>query len=235
MTRIQLKKGLHLLLQGQEYTIEQRLPTGEVQLRNVLSNTKSSLKEVVLTQLLFQGELQFLGGDERRAKQLDSKGYSSADFTELPSALRKEAKRRYSYVSRVLESTLNKRTAATLEPIISLVSREIEDSQPPSWLTLYRWLKNYSSSGKDIRSLVPLHSAKGNRQSRLNPEVQQILKNAIDQLYLNTTQAEGTDVYDRVIIEINQSRSCLWSTKLLEWNIQSRYCLCCIAHTNRTN
>lgn len=205
MTRIQLKKGLRLLLQGREYIIEQRLPTGALQLKNLLTNTCSNLKEVVLTQLLFQGELQFLGEDSETVKQQNDKSYSSKDFTELPPALREEAKRRYSYVSRVLESTPNKRTATTLEPIISLVSREIKDSKPPSWLTLYRWLKNYSSSGEDIRGLVPLHSAKGNRQSRLNPEVRQIIKNAIDQVYLNTTQAEGMDVYERVIIEINQS------------------------------
>ncbi len=129
-------------------------------------------------------------------------------------------------ISRVLESTSNKRTATTLEPIISLVSREIKDSQPPSWLTLYRWLKIYSSSGEDIRGLVPLHSAKGNRQSRLNPEVQQIIKNAINQVYLNTTQAEGADVYDRVIIEINQSnrlRSALGQEKLAIPNITTIY------------
>ncbi|MGB5633992.1 MAG: hypothetical protein WBM86_14590, partial [Waterburya sp.] len=151
MTRIQLKKGLRLLLQGREYTIEQRLPTGEIQLRNLLTNTCSNLKEIVLTQLLFQGELQFLSEDSSRVKQQNHKRYSSTDFTELPPALREEAKRRYSYVSRVLSSTPNKRTATTLEPIISLVSREIEDRQPPSWLTVYRWLKNYSSSGEDIR------------------------------------------------------------------------------------
>ncbi len=217
MTRIQLKKGLRLLLQGREYTIEQRLPTGELQLRNLLTNTCSNLKEVVLTQLLFQGELQFLGKEEETVKQQNDKRYSSSDFTELPPELREEAKRRYSYVSRVLSSTSLKRTATTLEPIISLVSREIKDSKPPSWLTLYRWLKNYSSSGEDIRSLVPLHSAKGNRQSRLNPEVRQIIKNAIESVYLNPTQAEGADVYDRVIIEINQSnrlRSALGQEKL---------------------
>ena len=205
MTRIQLKKGLRLLLQGREYTIEQRLPTGVLQLRNLLTNTITNFKEVVLTQLLFQGELQFLGSDSETVKQQNDKGYSSVDFTELPPELKEEAKRRYRYVSRVLNTTPNKRTAKTLEPIISLVSKEIEDDKPPSWLTLYRWLKKYSSSGEDIRSLVPLHSAKGNRQPRLNPEVRQIIKNAIDQVYLNTTQAEGADVYDRVIIEINQS------------------------------
>ncbi len=205
MNRVQLRKGLHLLLHGQEYSIEQRLPDGEIQLKNLLTNICSKLKETALTQLLFKGDLQFLDGGYSEVKPSEDKRYSDSDFTQLPEALKEEAKRKYSYVSRVLESTPNKQTAKTLEPIITQVSKEINDRKPPSWLTLYRWYKNYFSSGQDIRSLVPLHSAKGNYQSRLNPEVKQIIKNAIDSVYLNTTQAEGMDVYDRVIISINQS------------------------------
>ena len=180
MNRIQLKKGLRLLLHGREYTIEQRLPTGEIQLKDILTNTSSNLKEVVLTQLLFQGELKFLEEDFSGIKQRKASNYVGKDFTELPSALREEAKRKYSYVRRVLELSPHKQTATTLEPIISQVSKEISDRQPPSWLTLYRWYKNYSESGKDIRALVPLHSAKGNRESRLNPEVKKIIKDAIE-------------------------------------------------------
>lgn len=205
MNRIQLRKGLRLILHEREYIIEQRLPHGEIQLKNILTNTCSNLKEVVLIQLLFKGELQFIDNGLSEDIQQRNTKYGDNDFTQLPESLRKEAKRKYSYVSRVLELTPNKQTAKTLEPLIAKVSKEIDDRKPPSWSTLYRWYKNYSSSGQDIRSLVPLHSAKGNYQSRLNPEVKQIIQDAIDSVYLNTIQAEGTDVYDRVIISINQS------------------------------
>lgn len=205
MNRIQLRKGLRLILHEREYIIEQRLPHGEIQLKNILTNTCSNLKEVVLIQLLFKGELQFIDNGLSEDIQQRNTKYGDNDFTQLPESLRKEAKRKHSYVSRVLELTPNKQTAKTLEPLIAKVSKEIDDRKPPSWSTLYRWYKNYSSSGQDIRSLVPLHSAKGNYQSRLNPEVKQIIQDAIDSVYLNTIQAEGTDVYDRVIISINQS------------------------------
>lgn len=205
MNRIQLKKGLHLLLQGQEYSLEERLPNGEVRLKNLLTNTSSKLKETVLTQLLFKGELQFLNSDRFEDRKQRKNSFNHIDFTQLPEALREEARRKYSYVSRVLKSTPDKQTAKTLKPVIAEVSQEIEDSKPPSWSTLYRWYKNYIASDKDIRSLVPLHSAKGNHKSRLNPEVKQIIKDAIEQVYLNPTQAEGMDVYERVIIGINQS------------------------------
>jgi hypothetical protein len=44
MTRISLRKGLHLTWQGREYVIEQCLTTGEVLLQDVLTNHLSTLK-----------------------------------------------------------------------------------------------------------------------------------------------------------------------------------------------
>ncbi|MEN9567301.1 MAG: hypothetical protein RLZZ69_2497, partial [Cyanobacteriota bacterium] len=205
MNRVQLRRGLHLLLHGQEYSVEKRLPTGEVLLNNLLTNVRSNLKETVLTQLLFEGELQFLDSGLSETKHTSNKRFSHRDFTQLPEALREEAKRKHSYVTKVLELTPDKQTAKTLKPVIAEVSQEIEDSKPPSWLTLYRWHKNYIASDKDIRSLVPLHSSKGNHQSRLNPEIRQIIKDSIDSVYLNSVQAQGVDVYERVVIGINQS------------------------------
>jgi putative transposase len=225
MTRIQLRTGLHLVWQGREYVIEQCLASGEIQIKDQLTNTKSILKAVALTQLLFQGELQFLQVDAATTNQVTRLGLS-ADFTQIPTELREEAKRRYKYVERVLESNVLKKNESELKPIIERVANEIEDSQPPSWLTLYRWLKDYSASGKNIRSLVPKHLAKGNRQPRLHPEVEKIVEKAIHQVYLKPEQAQGTDVYDRVIVEINQSnrlREALGQEKLALPNIAAIY------------
>lgn len=196
MNRIKLKKGLHLLIHGQEYSVKERLPNGEVYLNNLLTNTNSKLKETTLTQLLFKGELQFINSDRFEVREQSKNVFNHRDFTQLPEALRKEAKRRYSYVDRVVKSTPDKQTAKTLKPVITEVSQEISDDKPPSWSTLYRWHKSYFSAGQDIRALVPLHSAKGNYQSRLNPEVRQIIKDAIDEVYLNLTQAQGTLILD---------------------------------------
>jgi len=95
MTRISLRKGLHLTWQGREHEIEQCLATGEVLLRDILTNHLSTLKATVLTQLLVQGELEFLEVEAKRGNQSHSqKEYINVDFTQLPSQLREEAKRR---------------------------------------------------------------------------------------------------------------------------------------------
>ena len=44
MNRIQLRKGLRLLLHGQEYSVELRLSNGEICLKNLLTNTSFQIK-----------------------------------------------------------------------------------------------------------------------------------------------------------------------------------------------
>jgi putative transposase len=123
----------------------------------------ASSQESALLQLLFRGELEIkeIAHPNNSAKK---NNYLSADFSQISSLLKEEAKRRYKYTKRVLELNLSKRTSESLTPIIQQVSREIVDEHPPKWRTLCRWLYDYESSGQDIRSLVPRHSAKGNRR-----------------------------------------------------------------------
>ncbi len=226
MTRIQFRLGLRLVWQGREYVISECIHGGQIQLKDQLTNNVTTVKAVALVQLLFQGDLQFLEVDACSGNQNNRLAYMSADFTQVSPELRESAKRRYSYVARVLELTRQKLTDSNLKPIIEQVSNEIEDTDPPSGLTVYRWVKDYLASGKDIRSLIPKHIAKGNRKSRLEPEVKKIITNAISQVYLKPEQASGSDVYDRVIIEINQCnriRSAVGTEKLEIPNIAAIY------------
>jgi putative transposase len=212
--------------QGREYVISECIHGGQIQLKDQLTNNVTTVKAVALVQLLFQGDLQFLEVDACSGNQNNRLAYMSADFTQVSPELRESAKRRYSYVARVLELTRQKLTDSNLKPIIEQVSNEIEDTDPPSGLTVYRWVKDYLASGKDIRSLIPKHIAKGNRKSRLEPEVKKIITNAISQVYLKPEQASGSDVYDRVIIEINQCnriRSAVGTEKLEIPNIAAIY------------
>ncbi len=226
MTRIQFRLGLRLLWQGREYVISECNSGGQIQLKDQMTNNVTTVKVAALVQFLFQGDLQFLEVDADLSNKNNRLVYMSADFTQLLPELRELAKRKYSYVIRVLELNPHKLTGSNLKPIIEQVSNEIQDTEPPSWLTLYRWVKDYLASGKDIRSLIPKHIAKGNRQSRLEPEVKKIITNAISQVYLNPEQPTGSDVYDQVILEINQCnriREAVGTEKLEIPNIAAIY------------
>ncbi|MBO3461555.1 DDE-type integrase/transposase/recombinase [Aetokthonos hydrillicola Thurmond2011] len=211
MKRIQLRNGLHFWLHGREYVIKQRLAGGNFQICDVVTEVLSKIKETSLIQLIFQGELELeltqSTGDKSRKTD-----YRLADFTQIPEELRLDAKRKYSYISCVLELDLQVRTKATLQPVIEKVSSSINDPNPPTWLTLYRWLKTYLNAGQDIRALVPRHFSKGDYRPKLHKEVIYIIDRVIQSIYLDTSQPDVADVYDEILRQItheNQTRAML--------------------------
>jgi putative transposase len=147
VNRFQIRPGLHFWLKGREYVIKQQLANGELQICEVVTEVLSRITYTALVQLLFREELELqstesFGVVKRKGNE------TQADFTQLPEEIRFEAKRKYSYVSFVLEEDIPQRTPASLQPIIEQVSEQINDLNPPNWLTLYRWLKAYESSGQ---------------------------------------------------------------------------------------
>ena len=69
------------------------MASGEIQIKDQLTNTTSTLKATALTGLLFQGEVQFFQLDVPANNQV-TRIELSADFTQMPTELREEAKRR---------------------------------------------------------------------------------------------------------------------------------------------
>ena len=212
MSKITLRDGLKFELRGREYELIERISTGEWKIRNVVTATQTTLPESDITDFLFKGELQFI----------TAKSQQHIAFPDLTEAERNDAIWRERYVKGVLEEGINKSTKQALEPIIKEVyrqikldeniSQEIQNKPKPSYSSVYQWTKKYKQSEGNIHSLVSNTTKKGNRKSRLQPEVQQIIDQAIDEIYLDRNQGSIQDTYDRVIVlivEENQNRQFL--------------------------
>ena len=170
MASYRLRRGLHLRMHGKgDFSIEQRLPNGELQLKNVATNECIAIKESDLIQALFDGGLELLGAeqnhplsDSRTSQQLIS------DLSLLSDNLKRETKRRFAYINEVISQGVTSLTQHNLAPVIEKVKREIDDLFPPAWLTLYRWSKRYLASGRDVRSIVPAHKRRGNHRRKFS-------------------------------------------------------------------
>ncbi|MBE9229677.1 transposase [Phormidium sp. LEGE 05292] len=200
MSRVKFQVGLHFWLLGREYVIKQRLTGEDFQISDVVTENLSIIKETVLVQSLFKGSLEF----ENPARPLSppKKDYLAADFSQIPESLKQEAKIREKYVRATLEKNFKTRTKAELAPIIEQVAQSIKDATPPSYITLYRWLKIYEDSGQDIRALVPNYRKRGDYRPKISPEVKRIIDSAIARVYLNPNRAKVDAVYDEVVAEI---------------------------------
>jgi putative transposase len=200
MVRIKFHLGLKFWLNGREYEIEKRLSNGDFQVIDVAKGVLSTYSESSLCKLFFENKLKF---NTDNTSNKTKKNYLSADFSQLESDLKLEAKRRFKYIQCFLESGQQKRTESSLQPIINKISQELADNKPPHWSTLYRWIKKYESSEGDIRFLVPNDIAKG-RKSQLHPEVLSIIQQAIDEYYLTLQKPLVSNLYSQVIFEITK-------------------------------
>jgi putative transposase len=209
MDRITLKDGLKFELHENEYQLVELVSPGEWKILHMVTGQHSHLSTDIIMRFLFKGELTFT----------TTKSQQHIAFPDLDETDRNEAMRREKYVMAILEQGVHKSTAQVLEPIIQDVydriqvdknlDREIKDKPQPSHITVYRWLKKYKQSEGNIHSLVSSTSKKGNRIARIQPEVSNIIQQAIDEIYLNPNQASAKDTHDRVIVLIvqeNQSR-----------------------------
>lgn len=196
-------RGQRVLMGEREYVVEKRLPDGNLQLKDIIANIYTDRALSELLDALFKGNLIMLPAEQPmpyiREKVV---GMLTADFTQLPEVDREKAKRKYSYVTGLIGAGLDIRTKETLRPVIKTVSQSIGDPNPPSWIQVYRWHRDYKASGEDIRSLVPLHKEKGNRKRRMAGEVIAMLDAVVNEKYLTKQRLSPFSVYDAVVARV---------------------------------
>lgn len=116
-----------------------------------------------------------------------------------------KAKIRRCYVKAVLESPSSR-------PCIIQAIRETWDKlrqpeRPPNPATVLRWKAKYLRAGQDASALIDQNHRKGNTQARYGTEVQVIVENAIDSIYLTQERKTLADVVDRVKAVIRKENS----------------------------
>ncbi|OKH42931.1 hypothetical protein NIES2101_31975 [Calothrix sp. HK-06] len=201
MPGIRFKIGLTFWLNGKVHEIVRRLKNGDFQVIDVATLAISEYSEEALCKLFFDSKLTFKDSSESCKQR--KKDYIKADFSQIEISLKSSAQRKLKYVKGYLESGLQKRNEESLKPIIAEVAEKLKDDSPPHWITVYRWIKKYESSGGDVRCLVEKDISKGGNQ-QLNSEVSMIIQEVIKSYYLQLEKPNVADVFSRVVFEITR-------------------------------
>jgi putative transposase len=215
---------MHIEFRGREYVIEDRLPNGDLRIKDVAFNESDSVPENTLLDALFASELEFLG--DSRTTQVQRKLFKSFvdDLNMLDDDdLRKiETKRRYSYVMAIDDLGAHNFTKANVKPLIEQVHAEIRDrKRMPHWKTVcYRWYAPWVVSGRDLRALTPHYDRQGNTAPKFSngrkrkgetfsedeklraKEVKEIVRTVIDEVYMNEQRLSVADVHEALDIRI---------------------------------
>ncbi len=214
-----LRTGMRLKLAGQEYSLEQLLPDGNLHLKHTASETLIAKPESELVTSLFGGDAQLLGKNGE-VDYLQTRLMQSvvSDFEALePTDLRKiEALRRFKYVKEIKRRGITGfgKNGETLNALIRDIAGAINDPQAPSCLTLWRWNREYEKSGQDIRVLAPAYKARGmandNDGRRISNDleicqaVEKLIEEVIGEQYLQPTRATVQQTYDILVARIAQ-------------------------------
>jgi hypothetical protein len=129
-------------------------------------------------------------------------GAISEDFSGSRQQREEEGKRRYTYVAEIVKRKISRMTPKVLRPVIHDVSQAIGDTAPPSWATLYRWYRDFKSSGGDVRSLIPNSGGKGDRKGRLQLKVAEIIEDVFARAYVSSRRLRIKDLWESLIMRI---------------------------------
>lgn len=183
---------MQLTIRGRDYTIEKRLPNGEIQIKDIVTNEYLAKPEALLVKLLFDGEADLLGDNRNQdvlRKRLERSRVTDLTLLDEADPRRPEFERRRAYVRAVMKENPRVFTDATLLPIIQRVGaalgeyplaefRQLPAAEKvsvlrksvvqPSYSGVWKWVKRYRQSGEDERVLVSATKGRGNRRRKFS-------------------------------------------------------------------
>jgi putative transposase len=110
-------------------------------------------------------------------KKLESEQSTDKDLGLIQDKDWQEAQRRFSIIRPLLNISVRTREMVA----------EIAETNKVHSTTIYRWIRTYENASR-ISALIPTKSSGGRGQSRLKPEVEEILKATIEDFYLSKQQ-----------------------------------------------
>jgi putative transposase len=231
MSKNRFRKGIHLLFQGRECIVEERLPNGDLKLRDIAVNSFRAVAELFLIDAWFEGQLEFLGDTITTVAQRKASKEFISDLSALEEGdpRKKELRRRHAYLRPIIELVsrgVAKINQEILEPVIRKVHETIDDKKrPPNWKTVYYcWYRTLILTD-DIRALTPQYNKRGNftrkfsgiRKSKYSEkdkekaqQLAEIVDEVIEEKYLSRQRLTVAAVYEFLIGRIadeNQFRS----------------------------
>lgn len=113
--------------------------------------------------------------------------------------------RKHRYIESALRQLTHPTAIGPLQTVINQVAGELADPSPPANITVVKWICKYQLSG--IRGLVGRRFS-GNRTIRLSIEVERLIAEAIDRLYLQRERHHAEDLRSYVVGRLTEMGLC---------------------------
>lgn len=220
MSAQRFSAGKRFQWQDATYEIRRLLPEGKIDIENVFTGDVTVVELLALIGALFDGKLRFVLDGKLARPSPDGESSTQSRFADLascPEHLLVIARRRLDAIQPLLAMKPQDRTRLAVEARVQeiLVTDTSEQShgldESASTASIYRWIRDYTQSGGDLRALIPAtHQRGGEGASRFSEEVEAIVEGAIQDKYWVREAVTIDDVVYEVAVRLdaeNRSRA----------------------------
>lgn len=205
MKKYTFSSGCSLRIDGQFFRILRATEDGRLVMERSDGSTTLEPRAALL-EMYSQQRLTFVD-------EASSDGATAATLLRplctFPDEIQAQAIRRKKYIDFIQQYGPIPSTPALLIPVISLCAASINDPVPPSPITIYRWRRRLTMTQNDSRALISRIHLRGRAGSRLQPELQTLLQEAIEQVYLSPQRNTIEETYshlDHLVANANKFR-----------------------------
>lgn len=198
------------VLDDAEVRVVRQLDELHVQLENVATGELEKHSCYALEEAYMQGRLMTRSAARREARGGQPKR-QPARMDHMSQAARSETRRRLDYLVHLEKRGSFGKSRKELRESLAEIAKLRGEDHAPHESTVYRWRDKYLQAQKDVRALFSAIDQRGGKGAcRLDPAVEGLIDDAIDEKYLSNRRASAQDVHDaleRAIDAANEKRA----------------------------
>ena len=205
-----LLKNQTVFLDEVEYLVISNSLTDGVLLENKQTGERAHFDTYRLVTKYLTGE--FLTSAQRKAELRAGKGSSRppARMGGLSSEAKKETHRRIDMLVRLQKIGSFNGSREDLRRGIAFVAAARNDGRIPHESTVYRWKRKYLKAQGDVRALFARFDERGGKGlSRLDPRIEAMIDDAIEQIALTQRKCCAQDILDHVLLAVQKTNKTL--------------------------
>ncbi|MBP2640457.1 MAG: Mu transposase/integrase [Firmicutes bacterium] len=200
-----IEKGLKFSYKNRIWEVDQFIGPANVRIINIANGETDIKEKEELLKALVRKELQIIIDINERKKK-NGVDLSKFDLAKVPTELQKNVLKNYEYIKTVRKKGRFPLVVEAFQQIVAETAQRIQDDNPPSAITVYRWWTQYKKS-EDVRVLIDNNWYKGNFDSRISEIQEKIVDAAIQNYYLTDQRPTIRAVKDLIDIRISEENN----------------------------
>lgn len=198
------------------YQVVRPLENDAIQLENVATGELSIHQHCDLLEEYRRGYLRVALARQREGGKQNEKSGSPMDMSRLKKSAQIETRRHVAYLVELEKKEVFGSSRKNLCKAIAEVGVSLADPRPPHYTTVQRWRRKYVLARLDARGFFSQIDKRGGKdQSRLQPEVEAIIHEKIESVFLARRTGSAEEVHNAVFLELQKANTTRIETEWL--------------------